>query len=141
MNNLIYYTCIFIICSIIGHMFEHFMFYRKQGLLYKYTGIDGIFPMYGVGIMIILLCGKLLQYHDNLFAVILITTLIITAYECSWGYIAMQLNNGIPMWNYDKFKHTACNKTISLNTSIFWMLIIGFTYMYIVPTIEQYEYK
>lgn len=112
-----YYINYFFIYSIIGHIFEIFIC-GKSGILFcPWT------PIYGIGVVIILVTYKKLseKYNNKFIRYILlfiIEFILLSIIEFFGGFLTEKLFNKV-FWSYKKFEFNL-GHYISLETSSLW---------------------
>ena len=121
-----YYLNYFFIFSILGHIFETIMYkmlnlHLESGFLYGYWT-----PVYGVGVILILLVSKKIfsRLKLNKFVEILIFLIVITAVLTLTEFIGGNLLELIfkrEFWSYTDHKYHF-GKYIALDISVIWMI-------------------
>lgn len=114
-----YYLNYFFIFSLIGHILETFVYYNgESGILFgPWT------PVYGIGIIIILLIHKFLDKttknkYLKLFLLFITSSIILSTIEAIGGYLIEYLFH-ITFWDYSYLKFHI-GKYIALEMSLVW---------------------
>lgn len=141
MVNHMYYINCFFLYSILGFLFEHFIY-----LVLGHQGDSGILygpwtPVYGVGIIIIILVSNFI--FKNLHSTKLLQTLVIfvivvvllSAIELLGGILIEKIFK-ITFWDYSKLKFHI-GKYIALEISFAWGLISIFIIYFIKPIMDK----
>lgn len=125
----------FFLFSILGHFIENFFYHNKDsGILYGYWT-----PLYGIGVLIILLIHNILKKKNiktknKLILTFLIGAISLSLIELLGGYfIEIILNK--TFWNYSK-QPLNIGKYTSIPMSIIWGLS-SILYLYILKPITD----
>ena len=135
-----YFINTFFIYSILGHFFESTIVKLlnanyQSGFLFGYWT-----PVYGIGVITIVLIYRLLKKHikNNFIIFILLfilSSIILSTLELIGGYLIELIFNKV-FWNYEKFKYNI-GKYISLETSIIWGLFSLIIIYLLKPLIDK----
>lgn len=110
-----YYLNYFFIFSIIGHLLETIIF-NYSGILYApWT------PIYGIGVIIILLINKFLNTTNKylkIFLTFILSSIILTIIEAIGGYLIEYIFH-TTFWDYTNLKLNI-GKYIALEMSLVW---------------------
>ena len=116
-----YYINCFFLYSIIGHLIETvFVDNFTSGILYGYWT-----PVYGFGVVLILLIGKLIDKFNlkgktifKIFITYIISMILLSLIELSGGYLIKLIFNK-ELWNYNNHKSNI-GPYISLEMANIW---------------------
>lgn len=117
-ENMLYLNYFFIF-SIIGHILESFVYYNgESGILFGWWT-----PVYGIGVVIILLIHKLIDKFklNKIFKAILLffaSALILSIIEVIGGYLIEWLFN-YTFWDYSDYKFNI-GKYAALEMALVW---------------------
>ncbi len=130
-----YYLNYFFVFSILGHLIETIMFKifdwdLESGFLYGYWT-----PVYGIGVVLILLISKKIfeKVKLNKFVEIIIFLIVITAVLTLTEFIGgnlLELLFKREFWNYSDHKYHF-GKYIALDISVVWM-ISSLVFLYLI---------
>lgn len=136
-----YYINCFFVYSIIGFLFEHFVYF-----IMRHVGDSGILygpwtPVYGIGIIIIILVSEFI--FKNLHATKLLQTLVIfvavivllTAIELLGGILIEKIFK-ITFWDYSNLKFHI-GKYIALEISVAWGLLSLLIVYFVKPFLDK----
>jgi uncharacterized membrane protein len=138
LNLITKYFLLFLVCSVIGWLFEEIYFLIAEGNITKRGFLYGPYlPIYGAGA--VLITWFLKKYKGNLFMVFIMAMLVSGILEYAIGYLILEIWNK-RLWNYtDEFLNLQgfiCFK------SVFSFGIAGLGLIYIVePLINNYILK
>ena len=126
MVNIMYYLNNFFLFSILGHIFESIMF-----LFLNNNGYSGIFfgpwtPVYGIGIIIIILINKILdKFNIKMFPKIILSFFIYAIFLSLIefiGGISIELLFHKVFWDYSNHKFNI-GKYVSIEMAFLWGLV------------------
>lgn len=130
-----YFINTFYIYSLIGYIYELLLGIITKGKIINNLLFEPIKPIYGIGVLFILLLEKLILKNKKtnkkhrLTLFIIITFISLTTFEYLTG-IAIHHFLGKTLWNY-KHKHLHIGKYICLEVSILWTILsIGYIYFF-----------
>ncbi len=114
-----YYLNYFFVFSIIGHIIESFIYYNgESGILFGWWT-----PIYGIGIILILLTNKLinkLRINEFIKVILLfiISAILLSIIEVFGGYL-IEWFFGFSFWDYSDYKYNI-GKYAALEMAIIW---------------------
>ena len=126
MITLLKYIIIFLLFSNLGWIYEQILL-KSDGsdtLIKKISNINiPLFSIYGLaGIIIYFINDNFKNW--SLIEKVLVATIILNVLECLSGKLSYWVN-GYKTWDYTKlFSFTICDGYVSLETAIFWTLLI-----------------
>ena len=129
---LLKYLLIFLVFANLGWIYEVMILNlnSKDTICKSFTDIPvPILSIYGFGGILIYL---IYSNFKNLTFVqkVLLTTIIVNIMECVAGQISWRIN-GYKTWNYEGIsKCTLCDGYISLETIIWWTVLVIFVFMF-----------
>lgn len=117
-----YYINTFYINSLIGYIYE-FLLNLTKGKIINNLLLEPIKPIYGIGVIIVLLLKKYIFKTDlkkvtKIILFIVLTFIIITLFEYISGKLMHKFLNKT-LWSY-KHRHFHIGKYICLEVSILW---------------------
>jgi len=136
-----YYTNLFFIYSILGHLLEKILFPdHASGILYGFWT-----PVYGIGALIIIISYKFLTKNRTLnkitkfITIFLIGMVLLSTIEFIGGYLIEKIFH-ITFWDYSDMKYHI-GKYASLEMGLIWGIASLFLIYIIEPWIKKLALK